>query len=262
MQKGQNWQHINSLFAILTHTGNENWKWNSTSALEQMKIAQETQELLSCMLTAESFLQSSSNDFQYLETITRRLTRIAAKCNSKPLKFRTALSRRADSILKELQLTKTDHDEASRLINEFNDIERTTVIYEKISEIRKRNSERIAQHKKAGAVYSTAVIQFCDNLLIPLEGLNKSYCLIQENYRKIAYLELSSLNKTLPLPTPQQCMVSQNLSTRSDDLQKMKERQELIVRQLANFKKLFSDRRIYLGQKSEILTELFQEKLI
>ena len=257
-QKGQNWQYINSLFTILTHTGNENWKWNSTSALEQMKVAQETQELLSCMLTAESFLQSSSNDFQYLETITQRLARITAKCNSNPLKFRTSLSQRADSILKELQQTKTDHEEASRLIDGFDDIERTTAIYEKISEIRKRNSDRIAQHKKAGSVYSTAVIQFCDNLLIPLDGLNESYGLLQENFRKIACLELLSLHKDLPLPTPQQCMVSQNLSTRCDDLLKMKERQELIVRQLANFKKLFSDHRIYLGQKSEILSELFR----
>ena len=261
-QDGQNWQQINSLFAILTHTGNENWKWNSTSALEQMRIAQETQELLSSMLTAEAFLRSSSNDFSYLETITRRLSKITEKCNANPLKFRTVLSRRANSILQELRQTETDQEEAARLIDGYHHIEQTTAIYGKISEIRKRNSDRMAQHKKAGRVYSNAVMQFCDNLLVPLEGLNKSFRLLEENDRKIAALELSSLHRDLPLPTPQQCIVARTLSTRCDDLRKRKERQELIARQLVHFQTIFSDRNLHLGQQSEILTGLFRPETL
>ena len=257
---GQNWQEINKQFASLIYTGHENWRWNSTTAVEKMKVAQDTQELLSSMLTVEKFLMSSSNDFKYLEQIAKALQIATDKCGAKPLEYRQALLHRANDILTEANSNLQEYKEAVAIVNAFTDVTDAPSVFDKISQIRKKNQERFEERKNKKMACTMGVKLYCDNLLIPLEGISKSYECLQSNYIRLANFDKSASSIILTLPTAQQCIVSKNFADRCSDLLKIKENQELILKQLMRYKAIFTANELFIGQTSSALNELFNDQ--
>ena len=255
----QNWQAINNDFSKLIYAGHENWKWNSTTAVEKMKIAQDTQELLSSMLTVEVFLSSSNNDFKYLDEIAKKLGVAVGKCGSKPVEYRQTLLMRAKDVLSEANSNLQEYKEAVTIADGFTNVNDARSVYEKISSLRKRNQERIEERKNKHKVYTMGIKSYCDNLLVPLEAISKSFERLQANYARLANFDKSASSISLSLPTAQQCIVSRNFADRCTDLMKIKENQELILRQLLRFKAMFSANELFIGQTSSALNELFND---
>lgn len=257
-EKGQNWGRINSMFSELIYTGNENWKWNSSSAPQKMKIAQNAHDLIAAMLTADDFLRSSSSDFKYLGRILQQLSGSHDAALKAQVKF-PALLAASESILKELKQMQDDYRSAAAAMAAYKSADKAEDIYNRINGIRKENAERVTQLSKRGLAASSAVMQYCDDMLVPLALLRKTEALLQKNYEVLAQMNFELFSDALTLPTARQAMVAKNLADRSSEMQATCERQKLILRQLKYFKIRFASEQFSEGALPDILVQLFDD---
>lgn len=258
---GQNWRQLNSRFATLIYSGNENWKWNTTTALQEMKVAQNAHELISAMLTADDFIRSSNRDFKYMDRLLKTLSTCYTSAQESPVQFSALLSA-ADQTQKELVLMQGDHKRATEIMDSFDSAEKTAEVYESIRGIRTRNAEHIAERNQKKLPTSSAIVQYCDDVLIPLELLHKSEMTLQRNYEAIAKMDFDQFTETLSLPTPQQFMVANKLADRCTEMQQVCDRQAKIVRQLNSYRSRFLAEGFSADQDPPVLKKLFDEETL
>lgn len=257
-ESGQNWRKINTMFASLIYSDNENWKWNTTTAIQEMKIAQSAQNLIAAMLTAEEFIRSSNKDFGYLNRIVADLSSCYAAAQKEPKTF-PALMSVSDQLLKECSLLQNDYKSVTEIMDSFNTMDDSMNAYKTILSIRSKSAGHAAERTQQKLSASSAIVQYCDDMLIPLELMSRTEVVLRQNYEAIASMEFDKFAEKLTLPTPQQFMVSKKLADRCTEMQETLKRQQLIVRQLASFQSRFETDGFSADEIPPILLRLFSE---
>jgi len=258
-ESGQDWNEINGMFASLISSDNENWRWNSTTAPQEMKTAQSAQGLISAILTAEDFLRTSNNDFAYLDRIRTELSR----CSEAFAGFQTqfpALLAKSNDIRDELELTQQDYRELSNAITAYTSADMAQDVYESIKKIKSRNAARTAARKEKGLAASSAVMEHCDDFLNPLEKMSKAEKVLNKNYQEIANMKYDRVSGDLSLPTAQEFMVAKNLADRCAEMQQTLERQNQIVQQLRYYGDRLKAIQFDEDRIPPVLADLFDEK--
>ena len=226
-----------------------------------MKVAQNAHELISAMLTADDFIRSSNRDFKYMDRLLNTLSTCYSSAQESPVQFPALLSA-ADQTQKELVLMQGDHKRATEIMDSFDSAEKTAEVYESIRGIRTRNAEHIAERNQKKLPTSSAIVQYCDDVLIPLELLYKSEKTLQRNYEAIAKMDFDQFTETLSLPTPQQFMVANKLADRCTEMQQICDRQAKIVRQLNSYRSRFLAEGFSADQDPPVLKKLFDEETL
>jgi len=255
---GQNWRKINSQFASLIYSDNENWKWNTTTALQEMKIAQSAQNLIAAMLTAEEFIRTSNKDFGYLNRVVADLSSCYAAAQREQKTFPSLMSV-SDQLLKECSLLQNDYKSVTEIMDSFNTVDESMNAYKTILSIRSKSAGHAAERTAQKLPASSAIVQYCDDMLIPLELMSRTEAALRQNYETIASMEFNKFVETLTLPTPQQFMVSKKLADRCTEMQETLKRQQLIVRQLSSFQTRFKTEGFSADEVPPILRRLFDE---
>lgn len=227
----------NALFASLLSSDNENWTWNASASASEMKNAQETHNLLSALLAAEDRISNSEEDFSYLKSLDEKLKKAVAVCENAPADYRTGAITRAKDISKEINALVEEHNELQKIMERYSTIEQTDSIVAAVRAIREKSQKRYMERRTNHRSASRTVVLYCDALLEPLELLNRSAEELKKNMNAVAMFQFSKQKHSLPLPTPAECMISANLSSRRAEMELRCERFKKIAVHLKNFER-------------------------
>ncbi len=256
------WRDANSLFATLISPNNENWKWNATNAIMEMKNAQETHNLLTILMTVEERLQNSEENMEYMLSLTHKLEQSKNTCAKTSLDYRKKLLQRTDDILAEMKQLAVDYKTMQNVIGGYDHIDKTNEIILALNNIKQAADSRIAAGQEKNLPVSKAVSNYCENLIEPMLLLQKSKSRLDENYIAVVSMKFSSFVDKLPLPGTEQCMVAANLSTRRAEMEKNNQQLAQTIIQLKNFQYYFEHNLVAPGQESPLLKQLFDSAVL
>ena len=259
--KDQDWKKVNAMFVSLTFSDNENWKWNLDQAPKEKEVAQNAHDLISAMMTADDFLRTSGRDFTYLDRIVQDLSRNYATARKMKTQF-PALMRVSDRTLKEVELIQNDYKRVTAIMDSFNSADKVKELHDSIQSIRTRSAEHVAECAKKNMKTSSAIVQRCDELLIPLEILEKTGEILQKNYEAIAKMEFDKFtDKLTQLEESSDAFgVKTKLTDRRTDMLETLKRQQNIFNQMKSHKNSFDLAEIVPGQVPPLLEKLFDEE--
>lgn len=261
-KENHNWQEINKLFATLMYSGapdDENWKWNTTTALQEMGRAQKAHTLVSAKVIADDSFRSSNSDFDYLERQMQTLSGALNSAREAKLPF-PALMAVAEETSAELEFLLEKYRSASEILAGYDSAEQTEDVYASINAIRTQYTEHMSERTKKDLPTSYALIQYCDSMLAPLKLMAKSEEILQKNYETIARLELDKFQEKLSLPDSRQFSVLTTLGNRCTEMQQTLDNQMKIVRELNNYLARFKEDKFTESGIPPLLQKLFDEE--
>ena len=210
------WQ-VNERFASLISSDNENWKWNTSDALTEMKRAKMTQAMLARLLSGVERLESGGSDVSAFAGLAIEAESLLSEGTDIQPYQRQIRIQLADMVA-EMRRVVGESDKISGIMSAFrsvSDIDRTADAVAAVAALAAKRSD---DRKKAGLPASPAITRTCHLLLVPLEALRASLRILEKNYRAVAEVDFAAYAETLPLPSVDECMVSPVISTRRADL--------------------------------------------
>lgn len=255
-------QSANGQFAALLSANNENWKWNSSSAAAEMKAAQESQELLNNLLTAEDRIQSSEDDMDALRKLEGKLATSLAQCKANPLPYREFAVKRSEATLEELRLILGEYAQLQKLLDEYSDINAVDHVLAEIANVKEINEKRIQERKSKNLPVSYYISHYSVSLLDPIKMLQESNNILTDNFKAVSKLDFASYKAKLPLPSAEQSQISSAFAARSLELEKSNEQLGKIIVQLKNYYFMFTQNHLMPEMNSELLNGIFNDAML
>ncbi len=252
----------NTTFQRLLSANNENWKWNNTSAVTEMKNAQDTQELLNNLLTAEERISNSEEDMDFLRKLTTGLEKTVATCSANDQSYRSYAMGRANSTLAEMKLILDEHENLQKFIAGYTSAAETDSLLSAIRNIRKMNEERVQNRKKQNLPASMFISRYCAALEEPVVLLQKSNNLLADNFKAVVEMDFDKVQDTLPLPTSEQSLVASVFAARTAELENANKQLGILGKQLRNYKNIFTQFALVPENKSELMKLVFDAKVL
>ena len=247
----------NEDFQSLLSSNNENWKWNTETAVTEMKNAQDTQELLNNLLTAEERVNNSEEDMDFLRKLTNDLEKITTTCSANPLDYRKTALERASTMLSEMKMLLDEYNNLQKFITGYTNPSETDSLLSAIQNIKKMNEERVQNRKKQNLPTSLYISRYCAALEEPVVLLKKSNDLLAENFQTVVNMQFEKFEKKLPLPSAEQSLVASNFTLRSSELENSNNQLEKIIKQLKNYSGIFTQFALLPENKSELMKNFF-----
>ena len=253
--------YANDLFGTIMSADRERWQWNVSTAAVEMKKAQETHALLSMLLGIEDRISHSDEDIAYINENRPRLKAALEDCKKNPQPFQTAIQAAAEDLLGEMDFQITENEGVQKVVSLLTDADKLAQTIESLEAVRTRTAGRIEQRRNDKKPYAQSVDVLCKKLLAVLRELQASRTVLAENCLAAAQFEFDKIKDDLRLPSAEDCILAPNLSTCRLELEQDNQRLKQIAVQLLNFRTIFRDNEIAPGQKSPLLTEVFDQKL-
>ena len=251
----------NDLFGVITSADRERWQWNVSEAAVEMRKAQETHALLSTLLGIEDRISRSDDDIAYINVNRPRLKEALDACRKNPQPYQTAIQTEAADLLGEMDFQVLANDEIQTVISECSEADKIEQTIASLEKIRTRAAERIEQRKKDGKPRSQCAEILCKKLLAVLNELQASRTQLAENCLAAAQFEFKKIEDDLHLPSAEDCILAPNLSACRLELEQDNQRLKQIAIQLLNFQTFFRDNGFGPGQKSPLLTVVFDQDI-
>ena len=249
----------NELFGQITSADRERWQWNVSTAAVEMKKAQETHALLSTLLGIEDRISHADEDISYISENRTRLKDALEACRKNPQPYQAAIQAEATDLLSEMDFQVSENAAIQTVISECGSADKLEQTIAGLEKIRDRASERIEQRKKDGKACAQCVDSLCKKMLAVLRELYKSRVTLDENCLAAAQFEFGKIQDDLHLPSSEDCMLAPNLSICRLEIEQDNQRLKQIAIQLMNFKTFFNDNEFAPGQKSPLLSVVFDQ---
>lgn len=249
----------NDLFGSITSADRERWQWNVSTAAVEMKKAQETHALLSALLGIEDRLSHADDDIAYINANRSKLKDALEACRKNPQPYQTAIQTEAADLLGEMDFQITENGDIQKVISECTEADKIAQTIASLEKIKDKSAERIEQRQKEKKTYSQCADILCRKLLAVLRELQESRTVLAENCLAAAQFEFNKVQDDLHLPSAEDCILAPNLSTCRLELEQDNQRLKQIAVQLLNFETFFKDNEIAPGQKSPVLTLIFDQ---
>ncbi|MBQ7652142.1 MAG: FHA domain-containing protein [Victivallales bacterium] len=253
---------VNTDFQTLLSSSNENWKWNTESAVAEMKNAQETQELLNNLLTAEERVENSEEDMDFLRKLANNLEKAMATCSANPQPYRGYSLQCANETLTEMKLILKEYDDLQKLLSEYTNAGGTDTLLSEIRKIKREDEERVQKRKKEKQAYSMYISRYCTSLEEPMVLLQKSNNMLTENFQAVVDMKFDKFEKTLPLPSSEQSQVASNFTLRSSELENANIQLGKIIVQLKNYSNVFTQYALLPENNSELMKNFFDKDVL
>ena len=254
------WQ-VNRRFAALISSDNENWKWNTSDALTEMKRAKVTQAMLTRLLSGVERLEridSEVSTFTGLATEAESLLSAGADVQPYQQQIRSQLA----DMAAEMRRVVGESEKIAEIMSAFNSVSDTDRTVDAVTVVAASAEKRSDQRKKDGLPASSAITRMCHSLLGPLEALRASLRILERNYRTVAEVDFASYSEALPLPSVDDCMVSPVISTRRSDLLSENGLLGKAIVQLRSFRQYLASEKVLDGKGlPPTLEALFSEKI-
>lgn len=240
---GVKYMEVNEKFASLLMADDENWKWNATDALEQMKLARATQEMLGLYLAGRDRLGDAESDMEALAEIAASSERILSM--KADASFQRGVFADLKDVANEIRLTVADWKAVQDVMDGYRSVADTDRVFSRLQELLSANATRVKARRSKGLPASEAVGRLCKAICVPLAALRIAKGELEENYRTLSRLEFGALRPDLSVPSAADCNVSANLSTRRADL--MTENAQLcrMARQLDSYRNYLRGQKVF-----------------
>ena len=252
------WQ-ANARLAGLLGSDNENWSWNTESAMREMKCAKATHAVLSKYLALLERLGDAEADvsaFAGLAADARRVVALSGDAAS----FVDPLRARLGDLADELEATGRDADGLRRAFDAYVSVDRTDETRRTVERMLLRNAERVAARQKSGKPTTQAIRRMGRHLLEPLIGIQTALRQYEANCRLAANLSFDKLRSELDLPRPEACMAAASLTSRRGDLVGENARLLQMAIQLKSYLNYLNANGLFPGRlDNDALVELFDE---
>jgi pSer/pThr/pTyr-binding forkhead associated (FHA) protein len=210
------WQ-VNRRFASLISSDNENWKWNTSDALTEMKRAKATQAMLSRLLSGVERLERIDSDAAAFSGLADEAeTLLAAATDIQP--YQQMIREQFADMAAEMRRIVGESEKIAGIMSAFKSVSDTDRTADAVSEVASSATRRSELRKKDGLPASPAITRMCHSLSVPLEALRTSLRILEKNYRAVAEVDFAAYSEALPLPSVDDCMVSPAISTRRADM--------------------------------------------
>lgn len=261
---GTNWENdlytANDLLSALVTADRGYWQWNTEKAAKELKKAQETHVLLTLVLRVEEHLRQDEEDnMDYLKRAAVDMEESIRICKNNSFKFRRGLLIKAEDLISEIQTHSREYEAVNNTMAQYKSVSDTEKIIAELQLLKKQVDERTQGRSEKRLATSRSISIYCEKLLLPLQGLQRSKKCLEQNYKKIAEMQFDQFIKDLKLPTSNECMISANLATRRADMERNNKSLERIIIQLKNFEFLFQQNDIVPGRNSAAMDEIFAD---
>ena len=254
------WQ-VNERFASLISSDNENWKWNTSDALTEMKRAKVTQAMLTRLLSGVERLERIDSDvsaFTGLATEAETLLSVESDIQPYQQQIRSQLA----DMAAEMRRVVGESGKIAEIMSAFKSISDTDRTADAVTAVAASAAKRSDDRKNAGLPASPAIARVCHSLAVPLEALRASLRILEKNYRAVAEADFAAYAETLPLPSVDECMVSPVISTRRADLLSENMLLGKAIVQLRSFRQYLVSEKVLDGKGvPPTLEALFSEKI-
>ncbi len=254
------WQ-INRRFASLISSDNENWKWNTSDALTEMKRAKVTQAMLTRLLSGVERLGRIDSDVSaFSGSATEAETLLSAGTDIQP--YQQQIRSQLADMAAEMRRVVGESEKIAEIMSAFKSISDTDRTADAVTVVAALAAKRSDERKKAGLPASPAITRDCHSLAVPLEALRASLRILEKNYRAVAEADFAAYVETLPLPSVDECMVSPVISTRRADLLSENMLLGKAIVQLRSFRQyLITENVLESAGMPPALETLFSEKI-
>ena len=254
------WQ-INRRFASLISSDNENWKWNTSDALTEMRRAKVTQAMLTRLLSGVERLERIDSEVSaFTGLATEAETLLSAGTDVQP--YQQQIRSQLADMAAEMRRVVDESAKIAEIMSDFktvSDIDRTA---DAVTAVAASAAKRSDERKKAGLPASPAIVRSCHLLSVPLEALRASLRILEKNYRAVAEVDFAAYAEALPLPSVEECMVSPVISTRRADLLSENILLGKAIVQLRSFRQYLVSEKVLDGKDlPPALEALFSEKI-
>ena len=232
---GGNLKDLNVQFGTLVSANNDNWKWNATSAVAEMKNAQTTQSLLGALLEAEEAFTAVEPDVARLRKLLAKIERTLSGQSKSPQPYQSAIVSRLSSLQAEIASVLGEYDALLRGMKSYSSVDMADSVLEELDRIAAANRKRNAERQKNSLPVSALVSEQVKIFRAPVLALRDSFRILKSNYSAVARWSFAEFSPELPLPSAEQCISFPNLATRREELLAANEMLPGIIAQLKNF---------------------------
>ncbi|MBP1583462.1 MAG: FHA domain-containing protein, partial [Victivallales bacterium] len=197
----------------------ECWSWSTAEGLAQMKVAQDTNNLLVFTRSCEEALATSVTEEKYLLEQQGGLEIAIQRCREEHPPFRQELLSRAEDTDAEMRHTLGTYRDLQNLLLGYKNLAQTKELVDKIHRLSQQCDEHLAERNEEGRVASKMVQRRCEAYLEPLEMLLQSYDLLMANYDSLAKFDFASFRPSLPLPSQDSCKIASTLPDRRAEIE-------------------------------------------
>lgn len=254
------WQ-VNERFASLISSDNENWKWNTSDALTEMKRAKVTQAMLARLLSGVERLERSDSDVSaFTGLATEAETLLSGESDVQP--YQQQIRSQLADMAVEMRRVVGESEKIAEIMSAFKSVSDTDRTADAVTAVAALAAKRSDVRKKAGLPASPAITRACHLLSVPLAALRASLRILEKNYRAVAEVDFAAYAETLPLPSVDECMVSPTISTRRADLLSENVLLGRAIVQLRSFRQYLVSEKVLDGKGlPPTLEALFSEKI-
>lgn len=260
--KRPDFNQINESFGSLLSANNDNWKWNGTTAMRELKDAQVTHYAIAALLDGNSMLANRDAQWQKQQALSEKLSKVLSVIDASDKKHHSSLKAALADATGELMNQSKDGQEIDNLLKQYDSIFKTGEILEKLKVLRNRNESRLAIRRKESKIVSLTVQSVAKNLQEPLEILNEAVIKFSANLKVVGQMDFKKFNEKLPLPSAEQCMRAAELTTARSELESKNRDLKRVSRQLENFQKQFESSQLKPRESVELIDKLFDDKIL
>ncbi|MBQ3806547.1 MAG: FHA domain-containing protein [Kiritimatiellae bacterium] len=254
------WQ-VNRRFASLISSDNENWKWNTSDALAEMKRAKVTQAMLTRLLSGVERLERIDSDVSAFTGLAAEAeSLLSAGTDIQP--YQQQIRSQLADMVAEMRRVVGESEKIAEIMSDFKSVSDTDRTADAVTAVAALAAKRSDERKQAGLPASPAITRACHLLSVPLEALRASLRILEKNYRAVAEVDFAAYAETLPLPSADECMVSPIVSTRRADLLSENVLLGKAIVQLRSFRQYLVSEKVLDGKGvPPTLEALFSERI-
>ena len=226
---------LNSSFGSLISASNENWKWNATTAVTEMKNAQTTHGIISLLLESEEAFTAMEPDVERLRKLSRDMESMLSGQANSPQPYQTKIVERLSALKKEIAATLAEYDTLLKAMQGYSSVDMADSVLADLDRTVAANSARNALRRKDGQPISALISEQSKMFRAPVLALRDSYRRLHDNYRAVAQWKFSEFKPELPLPSAEDCITFPLLATRRKELLDANDTLPGVIAQLKNF---------------------------
>jgi len=254
-----NLREVNTRFGPLISVNNDNWKWNATTAVAEMKDAQTTHGVIAHLLEAEEAFTAMEPDVGRLRKLLRGIDGVLSGCSHSPRPYQSKIVERLVALKAEIALTLSEYDDMQRAMQGFSSVDKADAVLSDLDRIVAGNAQRNTSRKKDGLPVSPLVHEQSKAFRAPVLALRDSYRRLRDNYMAVAKWSFSGFNPELPLPSAEDCISFPVLATRRRELIEANAALPGIIAQLKNFGFQFDGLGMKLDAEPPVCASLFDD---
>jgi len=257
-----NLYNANRNFQSLLTSNNENWKWNADNAIAEMKEAQNTQELLNNLLTAEDRINNSEEDMDFVRKLKTDLDKAIANCSVSSPDYRVYVMARANATREEMNQLIGEYDKLQELVAKYDKASMTDKLLEEIRKIKTANETRVQDRRKQNLPASLYIGRYCASLEDPMILLQESNNELAKNFQNVVDMQLDSFKEKLSLPSAEQSQVASSFTLMSSRLENSNRQLGKIIKQLKSYCLTFTQFALLPEDNSNLMKSLFDSQVL